>query len=149
MTKYREILRLSSMGIRQQNIAASCNVSKKTVMNRVLKKAKELNLSWPLKDSFTEDVVAEKLFPHHPRPFVSEKRMPDFAYIRQELPKDGVNRKRLWTECLEDCRAAGEDPLMYSQFCYYVQQDAQKHRATMHIARMNIPVRRSRQSGGE
>ena len=36
---------------------------------------------------------------------------------------------------MEDCRANGEDPFMYSQFCYYIQQDEQKHRATMHINR--------------
>lgn len=36
MTKYREILRLKSLNLSQQNIANSCNVSKKTV-NRVLK----------------------------------------------------------------------------------------------------------------
>ncbi|SDD85857.1 LuxR C-terminal-related transcriptional regulator [Sporomusa acidovorans] len=47
MTKYREILRLHSLGFSQQNIAYSCSVSKKTV-NIVLKKAKENNISWPL-----------------------------------------------------------------------------------------------------
>ena len=36
---------------------------------------------------------------------------------------------------MEDCRANGEEPLMYSQFCYRIQQDEQKHRATMHINR--------------
>lgn len=36
---------------------------------------------------------------------------------------------------MEDCRANGEEPLMYSQFCYHIQQDEQKHRATMHINR--------------
>ena len=47
MTKYQEILRLSNLGLSQQSIADSCGVSKKTV-NRVLKKAKEINISWPL-----------------------------------------------------------------------------------------------------
>ncbi|WP_246798202.1 LuxR C-terminal-related transcriptional regulator [Alkalibacter rhizosphaerae] len=47
MTKYLEILRLSSNGLSQQNIAYSCSVSKKTV-NKVLKRARELNISWPL-----------------------------------------------------------------------------------------------------
>ena len=47
MTKYREILRLSAMGLSQQDTADSCGVSKKTV-NRVLKRAKELTISWPL-----------------------------------------------------------------------------------------------------
>ena len=43
MTKYREILRLSNLGLSQQNIADSCGVSKKTV-NRVLKRAKTKRL---------------------------------------------------------------------------------------------------------
>ena len=62
MTKYREILRLSNLGLSQQNIADSCSGSKKTV-NRVLKKAKELNISWPLDANDTDEVLAERLFP--------------------------------------------------------------------------------------
>ncbi len=61
--------------------------------------------------------------------------MPDYDYIRKELLKNGVSKKLLWTEYMEDCRQAGEDPLMYSQFCYYIQQDENKRRATMHIKR--------------
>ena len=133
MTKYREILRLSSMGISQQNIANSCNVSKKTV-NRVLKRAKELNVSWPLDANDTDAVLAEKFFPSV-KTVASNKRMPDFAYIRKELLRNGVSKKLLWTEYMEDCRANGEEPLMYSQFCYHIQQDEQKRRATMHINR--------------
>ncbi|WP_287492389.1 hypothetical protein [Sellimonas sp.] len=29
----------------------------------------------------------------------------------------------------------GEEPLMYSKFCYYIQNDEEKCRATMHIPR--------------
>jgi transposase len=61
--------------------------------------------------------------------------MPDLSYIRKELLKNGVSKKLLWTEYMEDCRLTGEEPLMYSQFCYYIQQDEQKRRATMHISR--------------
>ena len=61
MTKYREILRLSTLGFSQQDIANSCNVSKKTV-NRVLNKAKEINLYWPLDENQTDAVLAEVLF---------------------------------------------------------------------------------------
>ena len=53
----------------------------------------------------------------------------------KELLRNGVSKKLLWTEYMEDCRANGEEPLMYSQFCYHIQQDEQKHRATMHINR--------------
>lgn len=132
MTKYREILRLHSLGFSQQNIAYSSNVSKKTV-NRVINRAKELNILWPLDDNQTDAVLEQILFPKSKANTV--KKMPDFAYIRKELLKNGVSKKLLWTEYIEDCRLNNEQPLMYSQFCYYIQQDEQKRRATMHIAR--------------
>ena len=91
MTKYREILRLSSLGLSQQNIADSCNVSKKTV-NRVLRRAKELDISWPLDESDTDAVLAEKFFPSANQ-VISNKRMPDYAYIRKELLRNGVSKK--------------------------------------------------------
>ena len=133
MTKYREILRLHSLGLSQQNIADSCGVSKKTV-NRVLKRATELEIVWPLAENETDAVLAKKLFPVATQ-VASNKRMPDFEYIRKELLKNGVSKKLLWTEYMEECRTSGEEPFMYSQFCYHIQQDEQKHRATMHINR--------------
>ena len=133
MTKYREILRLKSLELSQQSIADSCNVSKKTV-NLVLKRAEELGISWPLDENDTDAVLAEKFFPSA-RQVKSNKRMPDYAYIHKELLRNGVSKKLLWTEYMEDCRANGEEPLMYSQFCYHIQQDEQKRRATMHINR--------------
>jgi transposase len=133
MTKYREILRLHALGLSQQNIADSCSVSKKTV-NRVLRKADELNITWPLDANDIDAVLAEKLFPSA-KSVTSNKRMPDYNYIRKELLRNGVSKKLLWTEYMEDCRENGEEPLMYSQFCYYIQQDEQKRRATMHINR--------------
>lgn len=133
MTKYREILRLHSLGFSQQNIAYSCSVSKKTV-NRVVNKAKNSNIFWPLDDNQTDDVLEELLFPSAKQSTLT-KRMPDLAYIHKELLKNGVSKKLLWTEYMEDCRLNNEDPLMYSQFCYHIQQDEQKRRATMHISR--------------
>jgi hypothetical protein len=47
MTKYREILRLYSLGISQRGIAASCLCSRKTII-KVLKRAQDLNIAWPL-----------------------------------------------------------------------------------------------------
>lgn len=85
MTKYREILRLHSLKLSQRNIALSCSVSKTTV-NRVLKQATVLNLSWPLDDQQTESVLAELLFPTASKDN-SEKRLPNFDYIRNELLK--------------------------------------------------------------
>ena len=132
MTKYREILRLKGLGFSERNIALSVPCSRNTV-SKVLKCAEECGISWPLSDSTTDGNLEKLLSPSAPA--VSSKRMPDFAYIRKELLKNGGSRKLLWTEYIEDCRQASDEPLMYSQFCYYIQQDENKRRAIMHINR--------------
>lgn len=53
MTKYREIIRLTGLGFSQRNIMASCGVAQKTVV-KVQKRARELNISWPLDESMTD-----------------------------------------------------------------------------------------------
>ena len=133
MTKYREILRLTALGLSLRDIEKSLKVSRKTVV-KVQKRADELSLSWPLGESLTDAELEQRMFPKDLSP-KSTKRMPDFDYIRKELLKNGVNKKLLWTEYLEECSQNGDDALMYSQFCYYIQQNEQKSRATMHIPR--------------
>ena len=132
MTQYREILRLTALGLSQRNIMQSINVSQKTVV-KVQRRAKELNLSWPLDESLTDSELGKMMFPKQSKQ--TPKKMPDFDYIHKELLRNGVNKKLLWTEYLEECRMSGEEPLMYSQFCYHIQQDEQKRHATMHIPR--------------
>lgn len=134
MTKYREILRLSSLGFSERNIALSCSVSRNTV-SKVLKAASEKDISWPLDEFQTDKVLETVLFPKDSSKDKTERPMPDFAYIRKELLRNGVSKKLLWTEYCEMCHMDGKEPLMYSQFCYYIQQDEQKRRATMHIPR--------------
>ena len=133
MTKYREIIRLTGLGFSQRNIMASCGVSQKTVV-KVQKRARELNISWPLDESMTDTELQKLMFSKESK-VSANKRIPDYAYIRKELLRNGVSKKLLWTEYMEDCRANGDEPLMYSQFCYHIQQDEQKRRATMHINR--------------
>jgi len=132
MTKYREILRLTALGLSQRNIMQSLNVSQKTVV-KVQRRAREMNLSWPLDENLTDIELGKLMFPEQSKQ--TPKKMPDFDYIQKELLRNGVNKKLLWTEYLEECRQTGEEPLMYSQFCYHIQQDEQKRHATMHIPR--------------
>ena len=132
MTNYREILRLQSLDFSERNIALSVLCSRNTV-SKVLKRVRELNISWPIPNEQTDTVLEGILFPKTTS--VEKKRKPDYAYIRKELLKNGVSKKLLWTEYMEDCRQNNEEPLMYSQFCYYIQQDEQKRHATMHISR--------------
>ena len=127
MTKYREILRLSSLEFSNRNIALSVPCSR-NIVAKVLKRAQELDISWPLEDNQTDEVLEGLFYPKQNDH--SQKRMPDYDYIR-----NGVSKKLLWTEYMEDCCANGDEPLLYSQFCDHIQQDEQKRRATMHISR--------------
>ena len=111
MTKYREIIRLTGLGFSQRNIMASCGVSQKTVV-KVQKRVRELNISWPLNDSMTDTELQRLMFSKESK-VSANKRMPDYDYIRKELLRNGVSKKLLWTEYMEDCRANGEEPLMY------------------------------------
>ena len=89
MTKYREILRLKSLGFSERNIAQSCGVSRNTVA-KVLKKAAEIKLSWPLDFDMTDSALEELMFPKDKS--ATNKRMPNFDYIRKELLRNGVNK---------------------------------------------------------
>lgn len=132
MTNYHEILRLKYLGFSERNIALSCPCSRNTV-SKVVKKTIELDIQWPDIEVKTNAELKKMLFPEARER--KPKRLPDYNYIRNELLKNGVSKKLLWTEYMEECRLNGDDPLMYSQFCYHIQQDEQKRRATMHINR--------------
>ncbi len=62
MTKYREIIRLHSLGIKQTGTAKSCGCSRKTV-RKALNRAKELDIVWPLKAGITDVELEKQLFP--------------------------------------------------------------------------------------
>jgi hypothetical protein len=87
MTKYREILRLNSLGISQRDIAASCSCSRKTII-KVLKRAKELNIVWPLTAGTTDGELDKLFFPKSDN--TSMRRSMDMESIHRELAKSGV-----------------------------------------------------------
>jgi hypothetical protein len=80
MTKYCEISGLRSLEFSQQNIAYSCNVSMKTV-NRVIRRANELNIFWPLNEAQTNVVLEGIIFPQKNQRTDVSKRTPKFSYI--------------------------------------------------------------------
>jgi transposase len=92
MTKYREILRLKSLGFSERNIAQSCGASRNTVA-KVLKKAAEMNLSLPPDFDMTDNTLEDLMFPKDKS--ATNKRMPDYDYIRKELLRNRVNKKLL------------------------------------------------------
>ena len=62
MTKYRDILRLSSMGLSQRSIASSCHCSRNTVSD-VLLRANQKGLIWPLPEDVGDVDLRQMLFP--------------------------------------------------------------------------------------
>lgn len=132
MTKYREILRLKSLGYSERNIALCCSVSRNTVA-KVCARAKKLGITWPLAPDQTDKVLSKMLFPKEKT--TAKRRMPGYEWVRKELLRNGVTRKLLWNEYCEETRSLGELPLMYSQCCYYLQEAEHISHATMHIPR--------------
>jgi hypothetical protein len=80
MTKYREILRLHSQGISSRNIAASCECSRNTVA-KVLTRAEELAVSWPLPERTTDGDLERQFFP---KSASSSRRLPDREFLHKE-----------------------------------------------------------------
>jgi transposase len=133
MTKYREILRLHSLGINQTGIAESCGCSRKTV-RKIINRAKELTIEWPLKAETTDAELERQFFPEKSAKEPTHKH-PDYELIAREMMRNGVTLKLLWNEYCEECRQCNELPLMYSRFCFHYQKYSEKKRATMHIPR--------------
>ena len=130
MTMYRAILRLHSQGISNRSIAESLGYSRNTI-RKVLERAKEEQLNWPLPDDISDKVLEQKLFGK--RIGTQKRKMPDFEYIHQEMAHNGVTLSLLWNEYCENCRMEGSHPLMYTQFCYHYQEYTAKNKATLHI----------------
>ena len=132
MTKYREILRLSSMGLSQRSIASSCQCSRNTVSN-VLSRADQKGLVWPMPEDVGDADLQQMLFPEKANS--APRKAPDCEHIHKEMAKSGVTLSLLWSEYCETCRLSGEIPLKYTQYCNYYRKFAATTKATMHIAR--------------
>lgn len=131
MTSYREILRLHHQKLSQREIAAGCGCSRNTV-SRIVEKAREVGLTWPLPDDADDGVLKKLLF--GARAAVRVRKEPDYERVHKELAKSGVTLNLLWSEYCEACRLEGSIPFMYTQFCHYYQQFALSTKATMRIA---------------
>lgn len=132
MTKYKEILRLSGLGISSRKISLSCGCSKTTVL-KVLAKAREVELSWPEASDFSERELTCRLF----QDGLVEPgyKMPDYDYVHREMGKSNVTLTLLWLEYCDQCRQSGEIPYKSTQFNKYYRDHVARTKATMHINR--------------
>ena len=130
MTNYREILRLSSLGLNKTQIAQSIGCSRTTVI-QVLNIADEKGISYPLPDDLSDRKLSELLFPSSKA--LPKYKMPDYAYVEKELRRNGVTFTQLWLEYVEECSQSGELPYQLTQFKKHYYDYAAKANATMHL----------------
>ena len=112
MTNYKEILRLHSLGINNTRIAESCGCARSTVISTV-QRAQEKGIAWEDIRLLGESEVARKLYPA--TSMGRQYKMPDYAYIHQEMQKSGVTLSLLWFEYCEQYRLSGELPYQSTQ----------------------------------
>ena len=131
MTNYRKILEMHSQGFSQRSIESSVHSSHQTV-KAALDRAKELNISWPLDDNVTNEVLDE-LFYGELKSGITPYAAIDYSYIHRELSKKGVTLTLLWNEYCERAYANGETPYMSTQFGDKYRRWARVTKATMRV----------------
>ena len=114
MRKIRDILRLRlAAGLSIRQIKASTKVSIGAIQ-KLLTKADELELSWPLPEGMNDDQLARLFYPEADTRAAARHQMPDWPTIHQELKRKGVTKQLLWEEYAQQypnrCYS-------YSQFC--------------------------------
>jgi transposase len=114
MRKIKEVLRLHSLGLKQQQIARSCQIAQSTV-HQYLKAAASAGVNWPLPLDWDERRLQETIS-GAPRPATawSKTETPDFTAIRQQLQTHrNLTLQLVWEEYRES-RSGGYS---YSRFC--------------------------------
>ncbi len=110
----REILRLKSLNLSIRQISQSVKKGKSNVQ-RLLQKAEEASLRWPLLEDIDDQKLEELLYPKPDEVTLEGKALPDFSYINRELTKKGVTRQLLYEEYIE--ANEGGDCYSYTRLC--------------------------------
>lgn len=114
MRKIREILRLrfeANLSFRQINASTKISVG---AIQKLLSKANELTLSWPLPDSMDDGELARLFYPKADTRTSQRFQVPDWPDMHKELKAKGMTKRLLWEEY---CQQYPNRCLSYSQFC--------------------------------
>jgi len=114
MRKIRDILRLRlACGLSIRQINASTKVSIGAVQ-KLLSRAIELELGWPLPDDLNDVQLARLFYPEADTRTSSRFQVPDWPVLNQELKHKGMTKQLLWEEYT---RQYPNRCYSYSQFC--------------------------------
>ena len=113
MRKIQEVFRLKfACGLSDRQIARSCSTARSTV-GEYLRRFTAAGLSWPLPPGLDAGELERLLFPQSPVVAVSDRPVPLWAHIHQELRRKGVTLALLW----EEYRSTHPQGYQYSWFC--------------------------------
>lgn len=127
MRHIKEVLRLKyQAGLSQRQIAKSLGISTGAV-SEYLKKARQLNLTWPLQEGISDTEIVSLFFPQqsdHPINHV----LPDCPTIHDNLKHKGVTLQLLWQEYKQQ---HGQQAYQYTQFCHHYRKWRERVRPSM------------------
>jgi transposase len=122
MRKTKEVFRLKfDCQLSNRKIAESCLIARSTVAEYLFR-FQQAALSWPLPEAMDDTRLEELLFPPTALKPSTERPLPDWLYIHNELRRKGVTLALLWQEH----KAQHPAGYQYSQFCYWYRQWAKK-----------------------
>jgi transposase len=128
MRKIREVLRLrfeASLSVRQINASTKISVG---AIQKLLTKANQLSLSWPLPDSLDDVELAKLFYPKADTRPSQRFQVPNWPEMHKELKAKGVTKQLLWEEY---CQQYPNRCLSYSQFCDRYLNWAKKQKRSM------------------
>ena len=128
MHRIKELLRLKyECGLSFERIARALKISK-GVVAKYVKAAEVAGLDWPQVRELDEDALERRLNLRHGRGPSSGHMVPDFAYVHQELKRNGVTLALLWEEYRQ---THGDLTYQYSRYCDLYREFARRLKRSM------------------
>lgn len=128
MRKIRDILRLklaADLSIRDIHRSTKVSVGQ---IQKLLSKARELNLSWPLPNDLDDAELARRFYPSADTRVSTRFAQPDWAAMHLELKRKDMTKQLLWEEY---CQRYPNRCYSYSQFCDRYRQWQKKQKRSM------------------
>jgi transposase len=123
MRKIKEVLRLKlDLALSHRQIARSCSIAHSSVL-RYLRRAEQAGLRWPLPGDLDDSALENLLFPPPLNVPSSQRPVPDFNSIHEDLKKHRhLTLHFVW----EEYKQSYPEGYQYSRFCELYHQWAKK-----------------------
>ena len=128
MRKIRDVMRLRySGGLSVRQISRSTKISVGSIQ-KLLTKAKELDVSWPLPEAMNDSQLARLFYPGADTQVSTRFQIPHWPTVHQELKRPFMTKQLLWEEYSQQYP---NRCLSYSRFCERYRQWQGKQKRSM------------------